>query len=133
MAEEDFYDQDRGEAELEDRDIDEGDEWKVIEAYFTSSSQVLVKQQLDSFDTFCISSINEIIRDAEVASVKIDPNNPADRVCCHGAFSLSLSLSSLSLRVFDNTLRSFFFLSGRGFSSFAERRTLTLTMKRAWT
>ena len=83
MAEEDFYDQDRGEIEVKDGDIGEGDEWKVIEAYFTSSSQVLVQQQLDSFDAFCISSINEIIRDAEVASVKVDPNNPADRVCQH--------------------------------------------------
>jgi len=79
MAEEDFYDQERGEAELEDKDIDEGDEWKVIEAYFTSSSQVLVQQQLDSFDAFCSSSINDIIKDTEVVSVKVDPNNPADR------------------------------------------------------
>jgi len=63
----------------DDRDIDEGDEWKVIEAYFTSSSQVIVQQQLESFDNFILNSMNEIIKDTDVVVVKCNPKDPSDR------------------------------------------------------
>jgi len=63
---------------LEERDIDEGDEWRVIEAYFTSSSQVIVQQQLESFDNFILSSMNEIIKDADAVAIKVNPKDPSD-------------------------------------------------------
>ena len=75
---------------MDDLDIENGDEWKVIEAYFTSSTHVIVQQQLDSFDTFLLASVQEIIKDAEVVIVKCDPKNPSDRVCY--IFSLLLLL-----------------------------------------
>jgi len=79
MADEEYYVQPGDDVPLDDKDIDEGDEWQVIEAYFTSSSQVIVQQQLESFDNFILSSMNEIIKDADIVVVKTDPKNPADR------------------------------------------------------
>lgn len=60
-------------------DIEEGDEWQVIEAYFTSSTQVLVKQQLDSFDTFLMTNIAEIIHDTETLMVNCNTFSATER------------------------------------------------------
>lgn len=65
----------------DDPDIDEGDEWQVIEAYFTSSTQVLVNQQLDSFNRFLMKNIPEIVRDTETLMVNCNAFNAKERVC----------------------------------------------------
>ena len=62
-------------------DIQEEDKWQVIEAYFSSSTQVLVQQQLDSFDTFLMTNIVELVQDTSTVHVKCEQQNPQDQVC----------------------------------------------------
>ena len=49
-----------------DEDINQEDCWEVISAYFEEKG--LVRQQLDSFDSFVNNTIQEIVEDAEEVS-----------------------------------------------------------------
>ncbi|PRW61164.1 DNA-directed RNA polymerase II subunit RPB2 isoform B [Chlorella sorokiniana] len=53
---------------LEDAEIDESDAWAVISAYFDEKG--LVRQQLDSFNDFINTSLQEIVDEGKLITVK---------------------------------------------------------------
>ena len=62
---------DYGEADEGDQEISQEDAWVVINAYFDKRG--LVKQQLDSYDQFILSSIQEMVDDQ--GQIVITPEN----------------------------------------------------------
>ena len=59
------------EMSLDDQEITQEDAWVVINAFFEKRG--LVKQQLDSFDQFIVTSIQEMVDDA--GQIVITPEN----------------------------------------------------------
>ena len=62
---------DYGEADYGDQEISQEDAWVVINAYFDKRG--LVKQQLDSYDQFILSSIQEMVDDQ--GQIVVTPEN----------------------------------------------------------